>query len=167
MKGKHIELSLYAQEKNYIIKKDIQRDTKIVNMEPLRKALKKELKKLEFSVVVEGHYCHDLFNDDEVSYVFVLRKAPWELGRVLQRRKYIHEKIWENLEAEIMGIIMQEAQEKFVQEKLYEIDTTQKTPEKIALEIQEIIEGEPTSFNPIDWITCPETLQLLMKRTCT
>lgn len=166
MKWKHIELNLYARENNCVIGKDIQRNTEIVNMKSLKKTLQKELKNIETSVVIDGHYSHELFSDNEVSNVFVLRKAPWELQRVLEMREYGQEKIWENIEAEIMGIIMQEAQENYVKEKLFEIDVTQKTSQRIVLEIQDIIEGKPIIFNSIDWMNCTKTLLLLEKRPC-
>lgn len=166
MKWKHIELNLYARENNCVIGKDIQRNTEIVNMKSLKKILQKELKNIETSVVIDGHYSHELFSDNEVSNVFVLRKAPWELQRVLEMREYGQEKIWENIEAEIMGIIMQEAQENYVKEKLFEIDVTQKTSQRIVLEIQDIIEGKSIIFNSIDWMNCTKTLLLLEKRPC-
>jgi adenylate kinase len=167
MKWKHIDLGLYAKEKKCIIERDIQRNTEIVNMKSLKKTIQKELKNIETSVVIDGHYSHELFNDNEVSYVFVLRKAPWELQKVLKLRKYAKEKILENIEAEILGIVMQEAKEKFIKEKLFEIDGTQKTSERIVLEIQDIIDGKTTNSYSIDWMNCAKTLLLLEKNSCS
>jgi adenylate kinase len=159
---------VYSQrKKKCIIERDNQRNSEIVNMKSLKKTLKKELKNIGTSVIIDGHYSHELFNDSEVGYVFVLRKAPWELQKVLKLRKYAKEKILENIEAEILGIIIQEAKEKFIKEKLFEIDGTQKTSERIALEIQNIIDGKTTNSYSIDWMTCKKTLLLLERNSCS
>ncbi len=70
----------------------------------------------------------------------MLRKAPWELHEVLQNRLYSYDKVWENLDAEIMGVIAEEALEDFHREKLHEVDTTDKTPEETVEEIIEVIQ---------------------------
>ena len=136
-------------------------------MVTLRKALNKEMKGSETPFIIDGHYSHDLYYEKEVSCVFVLRKAPWELQKVLQERLYSSKKVWENIEAEIMGVIAEEARENFSIEVLQEVNTTGKEEEESAVEMQNIIEGESVSFKPIDWITFPQTLQVLVNRTCT
>jgi adenylate kinase len=167
MKLKYIDLGLFAKKKKCILERDNQRNSEIVNMKSLKKTIQKELKNIGTSVIIDGHYSHELLNDSEVDYVFVLRKAPWELQKVLKLRKYAKKKILENIEAEILGIIMQEAKEKFIKEKLFEIDGTQKTSERIALEIQDIIDGKTTNSHSIDWMTCKKTLLLLERNSCS
>jgi adenylate kinase len=133
----------------------------------LRKALNKEMKGSKTPLIIDGHYSHDLYYEKEVSCVFVLRKAPWELQKVLQERLYSSKKVWENLEAEIMGVIAEESRENFNIEVLQEVNTTGKEEEESVVEMQDIIEGKSVSFKPIDWITFPQTLQVLVNRTCT
>ena len=136
-------------------------------MDALAESLEELVKQVDRSIIVDGHYSHELFNVEQVNLVIVLRKAPWELNEILQNRLYSYEKIWENLEAEIMGVIPEEAQD-FPLEKLHEVDTTGKSADEIALEIVGVIRGEkPTNFGPIDWVTYPETLKVLVNRTCT
>ena len=136
-------------------------------MDALAESLEELVKHVDRSIIVDGHYSHELFNVEQVNLVIVLRKAPWELYEILQNRLYSYEKIWENLEAEIMGVIPEEAQD-FPLEKLHEVDTTGKSADEIALEIVGVIRGEkPTNFGPIDWVTYPETLKVLVNRTCT
>ena len=167
MDAKHIELSVYAKEKGLILENDDERDTQVVDMDALGDSLEDIVKLSNRSIIVDGHYSHELFDEKIVHMVFVLRKAPWELYEVLQNRLYSYEKVWENLEAEIMGVIPDEAQD-FPLEKLHEVDTTGKSADEIALEIVGVIRGEkPTNFGPIDWVTYPETLKVLVNRTCT
>ncbi len=150
-----------------IIENDPVRDTLVVDMDALQDALEKEFENGE-TIIIDGHYGHEVVDADRVKLVIVLRKAPWELQEVLQNRLYSYEKVWENLDAEILGVIADEALEEYPREKLHEIDTTGKTPAETALEIMKVIKGESSpSIEPIDWITHPETLRVLVNRTCT
>lgn len=137
-------------------------------MDALSQAITKVVEKSGGSLILDGHYSHELLDEEMVDHVFVLRKAPWRLIEVLQNRLYSYEKVWENLEAEIMGVITQEAIEEYPPEKLLEIDTTDKEPEETVKEILRVIQGEKAAMaDPIDWIAYPETLRILVNRTCT
>lgn len=144
------------------------RDTLVVDMDALSQAIMEVVEKSGGTLILDGHYSHELLDTNMVSHVFVLRKAPWKLIEVLQNRLYSYEKVWENLEAEIMGVIMQETIEQYPLEKLHELDTTDEEPEETVKEILQVINGEKTlSVEPIDWVAYPETLRLLVNRTCT
>jgi len=135
-------------------------------MDALEEALE-GLAKTEQPLIIDGHYSHELLAD-KATLVILLRKAPWELIEVLQNRLYSYEKVWENLDAEIIGVIAGEALEEYPKEKLLEVNTTGKTPEESADEIMQVIRGEKApSIEPIDWVTYPETLRVLVNRTCT
>jgi adenylate kinase len=165
--ARHIELSLYAKENGFIIEDDPERDTKVVDMDAIQEALELLVNEVDQPLIIDGHYSHELLSD-QATLVIVLRKAPWELRELLQNRLYSDEKVWENLDAEIMGVIAGEALEEYPREKLHEVDTTGKTPKDTVKEIMQVIEGEkPSSIEPIDWITYPETLRVLVSRTCT
>lgn len=135
-------------------------------MDALSEALIEELASGD-SIIIDGHYSHDLLDPEKVTLVAVLRKAPWKLQEILQNRLYSYEKVWENLEAEIMGVIAAEALDEFPMEKLLEIDTSGVTPEESAQKIIDVINGAEPTIEPIDWVTYPETLRVLVNRTCT
>jgi adenylate kinase len=135
-------------------------------MDALEAALKKETETSTQPIIIDGHYSHDLLENPTL--VVVLRKAPWELYDILQNRLYSYEKVWENLDAEIMGVIAEETIENFPIEIIHECDTTDKTPTESVEEIMRVIKKESQpSIMPIDWITYPETLRVLVNRTCT
>ena len=104
LEAHHIKLSSYSKENGYILEEDEERDTSIVDMDALGVAIQKEItgKKI---VILDGHFGQDLLDPDDVERVFILRKQPWDLKTVLYQREYSSEKVWENLEAEIMGVI--------------------------------------------------------------
>jgi adenylate kinase len=135
-------------------------------MDALGAELKKEIDASAQPIIIDGHYSHDLI--EAPTHVIVLRKAPWELHDILQNRLYSYEKVWENLEAEIMGVIAEESLENYPAEIIHECDTTGKTPEESVEEIIKVINKEtPPHIEPIDWITYPETLRVLVNKTCT
>jgi adenylate kinase len=163
----HIELSRFSIENGYVIEDDVERDTKVVDIEALGSAVMGIIAESNSPIIVDGHYAHDLLEEPLISYLFVLRKRPWDLKGVLETRRYRSEKVWENLEAEIMGVITVEALELFPS-KVIEIDTSNQTPDETAEQINAIIEGGGAPDKPtIDWVTYPETLRLLLSRPCT
>ena len=137
-------------------------------MDALSQAIRHVIERTNQPIVVDGHYSHELIDESLVTLVVILRRAPWKLQETLQNRVYHYEKVLENLDAEIMGVIAGEAEEEYPREKLHEIDTTDISAEEAASEIIKVLKGEkPVSFGPIDWITYPETLRVLVNRTCT
>lgn len=167
LEAHHVELSRYSKENGYILEEDEERDTSIVDMDALDEAIQKEItgKKI---VILDGHYGQDLLDPNEIDMVFILRTQPWDLQLVLEEREYSGEKVWENLEAEIMGVITHQSTDTYPAEKLVEVDTSGKTPDETVEEIIELIQkGKSGKFEPIDWIEAPETLALLLRRPCT
>ena len=112
----------------------------------------KKLKKLEIpdNSVVDGHLSHLI----PVDLVVVLRTRPDILKKRLEKRleenDWSHSKVQENLEAEILGICSYEAFEE--SKKVIEIDTTNKTSEKIAETIKEMITKKQLKTKEIDWL---------------
>jgi adenylate kinase len=160
----HIDLSVYAEKNDLILEYDKERDTYIVDIEAINEKLR-EVAEMEQFLIIDGHYSHEIFIDQQVKLVIILRMAPWKLYQILRERIYSNQKIWENIEAEILGVIPREVQKRFANEKIHEIDTSYKTPEEAANEIISILLGKiPRSFKPIDWIEYPETMDILVKR---
>ncbi len=68
----------------------------------------------------------------------------------------------------LMGVIMEETLENYPVEIIHECDTTDKSSEESVEEIIAIINKETKPhIEPIDWVTYPETLRVLVNRTCT
>ena len=82
------------------------------------------------NLVLDGHFSQDIKCD----LVVVLRTQPKVLRERLKERDWSAGKIEENVQAEIMEVIMQEAIE--TGQKVLEIDTTGKTPGLAVKEIE-------------------------------
>jgi adenylate kinase len=166
--ARHIELSKFSIENGYVIEDDVERDTKVADMDALGSAIRDIIEKSASPVIVDGHYAHDLVDEPLISCLFVLRRQPWDLKGVLETRHYSNEKVWENLEAEIMGVITGEALELIPSSKVIEVDTSDQSSDETAEQIYDLIEGGAALDKPIiDWVTYPETLRLLLSRPCT
>ena len=97
--------------------------------------------------IIEGHLSH-LLNPD---IIIVLRCHPETLRKRLEGRGYSDEKLRENLEAEAIDIILEEALE--TGKPVFEIDSTERSPEETADAITDILNGNTEGYEPgnIDW----------------
>lgn len=88
--------------------------------------------------IVESHLAHHL----SVDVVVVLRCAPAELRRRLEKEGVTADSIEENVESERLDVVLVEAVEEHGMESVYEIDTTDESPAAVAEEIQAVIAGD-------------------------
>lgn len=88
--------------------------------------------------ILESHLAHHF----DADAIVVLRCEPTELERRLTERGEPPEKAVENAESEALDVVLAEAVEQFGLENVYEIDTTDRTPEDVAAEISAVIAGE-------------------------
>ncbi len=114
-----------AENNSLIIDKDEERDADVIDTDKLSKI------KINDYTIVEGHLAHNIEN---VDFVIVLRCDPIELKGRLENKEWKEDKVKENLEAEALGIIINEAQD--IHDSVYEIDTTGKDEFDVAYVIQ-------------------------------
>ncbi len=129
---------------------DKKRDSLIVDMDAVYDRIQKIADGRD--LVIEGHLSHHVSD-----IAIVLRTSPDELERRLSERGYSGAKIRENVEAETIDVILVEAVEWC--DKIYEINTTDKTVEAVADIIREILDGIDSKvaidkYKPgsIDWM---------------
>jgi adenylate kinase len=128
----------------------------------LKKEIESYTRKNTCALIIDGHYSHEIVPSKFVTKVFVLRRAPWKLKYELNKRGYSNPKIWENIEAEMIGICLIETMELFEEEKICEIDTSNLTIEEAANLIYKIIEKrESCNKGGVDWMSSPKSLELL------
>ncbi len=121
---------------------DEERDSYVVDIEYLREYVKNFYH--EGAVILESHYSHEL----PVAFVIVLRCHPEELKKRLEKRGYSRRKIMENLEAEAMGLITEEALMLHGKDKVFEVDTTSREIRDAAADVLSIIESRDERFKP-------------------
>jgi len=96
---------------------------------------------------LKGHYAHRI----PANLIVVLRCHPEELWRRLRARSWPVEKVRENVEAEAIDVILQEAAAQGP--PVYEVDTTAKAADAAAEEVLDILRGKVAGHEPggHDW----------------
>ncbi len=115
-----------------------------------------DLEKLNYTIdvnqysntIIEGHVAHFLSNLD---LIVVLRCHPDKLRKRLALRNYNQEKIKENIEAEALNIISDEAFELHSESKVFELDTTESDLSNSRNLLREIINGNIKSNKRVDY----------------
>jgi adenylate kinase len=109
---------------------------------------------LEKSVIV-GHLAPYVLDESDIDIVIILRKNPYDLIEIYKKRDYQDSKIKENAGSEILGVITNDSIASFGKEKSFEIDTTEKTPEIILKEMNNIIKNHEGG-DIVDWLRLVE-----------
>jgi adenylate kinase len=117
---------------------DDDRDSAIADLD----AVRAELDGRE-DIVVESHLAHTV----PVDRVIVLRCRPDELEQRLADRGESEASISENAESEALDVILGAAVDQHGLDSVYEIETTERSPDAVAAEIESVIEGtrEPSA----------------------
>ncbi|MFB6234573.1 MAG: adenylate kinase family protein [Halopenitus sp.] len=92
----------------------------------------------DWSGILESHLAHYFDADD----VVVLRATPEQIETRLLDRGESEATARENAESEALDVILTEAVEEHGEDHVYEIDTSDLTPEEVAAEIERVIEGD-------------------------
>ena len=100
------------------------------------------------NTIFEGHIAHFL---KKINMVVVLRCQPDKLKERLASREYSKEKIEENMEAEALNIITEEAIELYGKKAVIELDTTNMTIERTVKKLKDILNGNIKSNKRIDY----------------
>jgi len=115
--------------------------------------LRAELLKRDLTgAVVSGHLLPEVLGKREVEFVAVLRCEPLKLKKRLLSRGYGNDKVIENVEAELIGVVLDAAVRAFGEARVHEYDTTHATPHAVAEQIaKDYGSGAPQGRPWIDW----------------
>jgi len=116
------------------------------------KKLKNEIQKLnlEKSLIV-GHLAPYVLDESNIEYVIILRKNPYELIKIYEKRNYSDKKKNDNLGSEILGIIAYDSIQNLGEDKTFQINTTSITAEETAKKIESVI-NRTSKGDVIDWL---------------
>jgi len=90
------------------------------------------------NIVFESHLAHHFAADR----VVVLRCHPEEIETRLKTRDEPPATVEENAESEALDVVLSEAVAEHGEESVYEIDTTDRSPDAVATAIEAVIAGE-------------------------
>jgi len=138
-----VDLDDVARAQGLIVGRDEARGTDEVDVEALRSGFRTTAK----VAFLKAHYSHRM----DVDLAVVLRCRPSILRMRLEARGWPSTKVRENVEAEAIDVILQEAVARLP--FVFEIDTTGATPEETAVSILAIVQGKTQGHEPgsVDW----------------
>lgn len=149
LKAKLVQIKSLVAKHKIPTRFDKRRDTRIVDADKLRRAVKKEV--VKGINIVEGHLSH--FVDADL-YV-ILRCRPDVLEKRMKKRGWARPKIDENLHAEILDVITIETREIHRKKAVVEIDTSSKNVRSIASLIADMLNNHrlQSKYRPgkVDW----------------
>ncbi len=122
-------------------------DTNDVDVEVLEKILES---KISENNIIVGHLAPYVLRKNQVKIMIVLRRSPYDLIPVYEDRKYDNVKIKDNVGSEILGIIANDAIDKF-QEKTFQINVSGKTIVEIFEKIMSTIMNKKGN-EVVDWL---------------
>lgn len=145
----HINITEVVKENGLYSEKDEEMDSYVVDFKKLRDFIDKISKKSE-NIVLDGHLSHFL----DSNYTIVLRCNPKILIERLRERGYSEEKVMENVQAEILDVCLAEAIENHdhPEDRIYEINTTNRSPESIADEIIMALKNKESKVGCVNWL---------------
>ncbi|MFH0711497.1 MAG: adenylate kinase family protein [Candidatus Aenigmatarchaeota archaeon] len=147
LKWKFVKLDNLAKRKKLFLYYDEGRKSQVIDMKKLKKEFIREMEKYD-NLVTESLYSHFFPSD----ILIILRCNPKVLEKRLRTKYSWPTKIKENVEAEMISLITQEAMER--KKRVYEIDTTDKTPAQTVKAIREIMDKKTSRYDAgkIDWL---------------
>jgi adenylate kinase len=101
--------------------------------------------------LVYGHLLPYVLGERKLRRVVVLRCEPKTLKRRLLARGYQPEKVMENVEAELIGVLSADSMNVFGSRKTMEFDTTASEPASAARVISKSLKGSRGPSSRIDW----------------
>ncbi|WP_224336842.1 adenylate kinase family protein [Haloprofundus halobius] len=145
-----------VRDREFWTERDEERDSLVVDVERLETWVDEEYGAAGDSedgtddvTIVESHLAHLLPADR----VVVLRCRPDVLESRLLDRGENDEKASENRESEALDVILAEAVEEHGVEAVYEVETTEQSPEAVADAVRAVVEGDrEPSAGTVDYL---------------
>jgi len=148
-----INLGELVVEEKLILNVDKERGTFIADLERVSRRVRKLFASVTGDVVVEGHFAVYVVPAESVTRVFVLRRNPGDVKKLLESRGWNEAKVRENLACEVLDVCLYDAVKVCGDEKVCEVDVTRKTTEAVVEEILSILSDKRKCWiGGVDWL---------------
>lgn len=147
-----VDLARFVEDFSLAHGRDVGRGSDLVDPTRVGRALKRILGD-EARLILDSHWSHEV---PGVRFAIVLRTRPSLLRKRLSRRRWSAAKVHENVDAEAIDLILQEAAYRFESKNVAEFDTTQTTPPALLRRVRKALADPPrtfTAYSPgtVDW----------------
>jgi len=150
----YINLTEFSKKYNLAMGEDEMRHTTVIDENKMRQKLAETINITEkSSIVVDGHYSPAVTPKGKVTLVFVLRRNPIELHKIMVKNGFKDQKLWENLASEILDSCLVDALQAQNREKVCELDVSGKPVAGIVNDILAVLDGcKKCRVGGIDWL---------------
>jgi adenylate kinase len=157
---KLIEPNRLARREKLYTRFDRARKTYVVDEGKLRRRLE-ALSRSSERIVLPTHLVGRFLPKASVKIALVLRLDPVVLYKRLRARGWTKRKAWENTEAEILDVCLQESVLLLGSRKVYEIDTTRKSAPAVYREsLRALSTGRSRRLGVVNWLARYDPLEL-------
>ena len=157
---KLIELNRLVRKEKLYTRFDRVRKTYVVDEKKLRKRLE-ALSRSSERIVLSSHLVGGFLPEASVKLALVLRLDPVVLYKRLRARRWTKSKAWENTEAEILDVCLQDSRSLLGPRKVYEIDTTRKSAAEVYREALKVLSrGKTGRSGVVNWLARYDPLEL-------
>lgn len=148
-----IELGEVVRKQHLYYGEDPERGSLIANLDSLYDYLVPLFQNGEKLLIVIGHFA-DLVPEEYLKVLVVLRCHPITLTERLLDRQWPIKKTLENIQAEILGVCTSQGLAQHNQNKIFEIDTTDLSIERVVTIIRQILAGVGDRYmvGKISWL---------------
>jgi adenylate kinase len=158
----YINLTELATKENLIAGKDEERNSIIIDETMMEQKVQKTIETHDQNIVIDGHYAPNVVPEQLITHVFVLRRDPVELRKLMEKSGMSGRKLWENLASEILDVCLVEALDAVDASKVCEFDISGKSVAEVVSEILAVLNGErKCQVGIVDWLGKLESEGLL------
>ncbi len=150
----YVNLTELATSENLVLGKDTERKSLIVDENRMKKRISQIIEACPAEdIVIDGHYAVSVVPKDSASFVFVLRRDPVELRKLMEQSGFSNRKLWENLASEILDVCLVEALGAYGKDKICELDVSWKTVEEcVSLILEALNDSKKCRVGVVDWL---------------
>jgi adenylate kinase len=157
---KLIELNRLIRKEKLYIHYDMARKTYVIDEKKLRRRLEL-LSRSSEKIVLPTHLIGGFLPKASVKLALVLRLDPVVLYKRLRTRGWTKQKAWENTEAEILDVSLQESRSLLGPSKVYEIDTSRKSASAIYEEaLRALSRPRVSKLGVVNWLARYDPIEL-------
>jgi adenylate kinase len=155
-----LELSSLVREEKLYNRFDRSRRSYVIDERKLRRRLQ-ALSQSSEKIVLPTHLIGGFLPKAAVKFALVLRLDPIVLYKRLRSRGWTKQKAWENTEAEILDVSLQQSRLLLGPRKVYEIDTTHKSIKTIFKEASRALSRERAGRSGVvNWLARYDPIEL-------
>lgn len=152
---RHVEVAKLVADEGLYAYVDRRRGARVVSLGRLRRRLA-ELIDSSSELLVLSTPVPDVVDRGRASRVIVLRTNPLKLVERLKAKGWPEAKVRENVAAEALGTCLQQAIAHYGDDLVWELDTSESSPEEALEEAIKVVEGRAMRRPRIDWLALAE-----------